>query len=514
MIIGKDVRLGEQLLDDGVVAQGDILDADALSTSIRALWKSSAFPTRTVAVGLANRDVVTRQLDITDVGDRDIRSALRFELTDMIPFPPSDAILDFARVETFQNDHDVTEARILAVAAHREGVGNIIDVVRAAGLRPVRADATAFGLVRSASLLGLEAGTRALVHIGDSSMTVVVHDDGIVRFTRRVTIQGGGIEEAADLEADLVFDEQYRQRAQGTATSATAVTTRSDPLVAAIAGTIEYYSIQPGAVGLKGLDFIGDLDRAAAVEPAVHDVLGAMLQAPTPTAFDEVSGSELEAAARGRYSAVLGLVLAPGPGVAGPQPMMLLPVAPGASPRKVAFRAAGISILSAVLGVGAISSVGPDVDGAVEEADAAEATTAAIDVKLLALSTARQDSLGLRQGTARVESVAKKRVPWEVLVAAIRRSTPFDTTLLSITTRAAATSPSGTTPGAIELTAQAPTQASASAWLVELAKIPGLKDPWLSSAGTADEDGVAGVSTFAITAQLEADLDTARGGQS
>jgi len=498
--------LAEAPLADGVVVQGDVVDIEALAEAMRRVWSEAGFPTRDVVLGLAGRDAVTRPLEIPDLSDRDLRSALAFELADMIPFPPSEAVLDVTRIDTEVDEHDVTMARVLAIAVHRQSIDPLVAAASSAKLRPVAADLVSYALVRAASIAGPTlAGTRALVHVGDASLTVVVHQDGVVRFTRRVAVAEQHISDAADLEADLHFVERYRHRNDASAQSSfTAVQT--DPLVAAIAGTIEYYSIQAGAVPLSGVDLIGDPARAAVLVPSIETVLGNSIDARAVDEFADLHADELARSARGPYCAAIGLALEPGPDITGPAPLNLLPPPPAVPLRAVAWRAVGVAAATLVVGALFTTVAGPDDVAAADEADSAEAGVTALQARLSSMSSERADAVELKQATRRVERLAKDRVPWEILLGRVRASTPPDATLLSVTARAAQQSLTGPIPGAIELTGQGPTSASASTWLDRLAEVEGVRRPWLSSSATADRDGVAGVSTFTITVELDKDF--------
>jgi hypothetical protein len=169
-------------------------------------------------------------------------------------------------------------------------------------------------------------------------------------------------------------------------------------------------------------------------------------------------------------------------------------------------RAGVVAAATLLLGGVFATMAGPDDAAALAEADAADAAVVTLERRLESLEDERADAVALRQGERLVESLVEDRVPWEILLARLRTSTPLDTTLLSVTARAAQTTATGRIPGQIELTAQAPTQMSASSWLTVLGEMEGLRRPWLSASATADEDGVAGQATFTITVELEDDF--------
>jgi len=501
------VRTAETPLDPGVVVQGEVVDVDALAAAIKSAVGSERFGTRSVVVGVAGRDAVTRQVEIPAMADKDLRSALTYELNDMLPFPPAEAVVDYLRIEDVTDENERSVARLLAVAIHRSAVDPLLDAVRRGGLTPVALDLAAFGLVRSAWTGGSDGvGATALVHLGDTTMTVVVVEGDVVRFTRQVGVADDHESGAADLDADLAFVERFRTRGSaGSGSTATATMERTDPIVAAVAGTLEYYSLQAGATPVGTVSLFGDLDRATRIELPLGSVLGDDVSVGVLGETDD-DVTDLEHHTRSEFAPVLGLVLDPATTGNGPARLDLLPPPPPLSHRKVAIRAVAIAVFAAALGWLATDAIGPDRTGAVDEAEAAESAVSRLEAKLEKMSEARADAVELKQGDARIESIAKKRVPWEMLLAQVRSTIPPDTILLSMSASASLKTATGTTPGSIELTAQAPTSASASAWLAALASVPGVKRPWLSAAGTADVDGAAGVVTFTISLELDSDL--------
>jgi len=500
-------RTAEVELPAGAVVQGEVVDPAAVSAAVRELWRVGKFASKRVALGVAGRDVVARQLDVTPLTDADLRSALRYELADMIPFPSSESMLDFVRIETVEDDQGGAVDRVLAVAAHRLVIDDVVAAVRHGGLSVARVDLSFFALIRAAAQLDPPEGPRALVHVGPTTMVVVVHDRGSVRFARQVDVGAAADDEALALQAELAFVEQARQRGGGPAGGA-AVLDRIDPVASALTGTIEYYSIQPGAPRLEAIDLIGDPERIGII---ARQLEGSLSPAPRVAVADPVlDGSDrfLEVLA-GPFATTAGLVIDPTPERPGPAPLQLLPPKPDPSVRTVLLRATLVAVGTAavVAGLALGSQSGVDVEA---EAVAAEDEAARFDQRLRELGDANARASEARQRSDRVAAIEAQRVPWEGLVERIRAAAPPGTTIKSIMATPPQETPTGPLPGKIELTVTAPSRALASVWLLELGEIPGLVDPWLRSVGTADLDGAEGESTFALSATVEDDLEAVR----
>jgi type IV pilus assembly protein PilM len=102
----------------------------------------------------------------------------------------------------------VRQIRILLVAAQREMVDALLDVVRRARLQPVAIDLDAFAALRSLitpEMIG-DAGAEILVDVGSTVTDLIVHHNGAPHFVRTVLFGGETVTRA--LMADLAVDHE------------------------------------------------------------------------------------------------------------------------------------------------------------------------------------------------------------------------------------------------------------------------------------------------------------------
>ena len=134
----------------GVLRDGEVNDAAALTETLRAMWAEHKLPTR-VRLGIANQRIVVRTLHLPPLDDeKALAAAVRVEAPDHIPMPIDEAVLDFqvlGVVDTPQGPR----TRVVIVAVRREMVERFADAVRAAGLQIEGIDLSAFGMVRALS---------------------------------------------------------------------------------------------------------------------------------------------------------------------------------------------------------------------------------------------------------------------------------------------------------------------------------------------------------------------------
>ena len=185
-------------LPEGAVRAGVVVDPAAVTEALRKLWREGGFSTRDVTFGIANEGVLVRQLDLDWMPPADFRKAIRYQVADTLPVPVEEANLDYHVLEELDVPGEKAGetrrvVRILLVAATRDVVDGFVDTIRAAGLRPVRADLRPFALVRlTNAALDPDALTEAIIDIGADTVAVTVHAGGRPRLVRMIPGIGSG----------------------------------------------------------------------------------------------------------------------------------------------------------------------------------------------------------------------------------------------------------------------------------------------------------------------------------
>ena len=255
-------RLGQVVLPPGAVRDGEIVDAAAVVDALKTLWTRYGFKNRRVYLGIANQQVVVRQIDLPYLPDDELRRSLEFQAQDAIPIPIEQAILDFHTLEHFENEQGERFSRILLVAAQRQMVDALLDVVTGAKLEPAGLDLDAFAMLRSLAPEGVldDRDGEMLIDVGASVTNIVVHENGIPRFVRILLMGGGSItdslmtamgvehEEAEDLKARTGLSDEYGFDDDD---AARLITERALRFVDEIRGSLDYYSAQTDSVPVR-----------------------------------------------------------------------------------------------------------------------------------------------------------------------------------------------------------------------------------------------------------------------
>jgi len=191
-------RAAAATLAPGVVRDGEVIEVDALSETLRTLFAEHKLGRR-VRLGLANQRIMVRTMELPHLPDRDdFAAAVRFGAQDEIPMPLDSVVLDFHSLGIVETPGGPRE-RVLLVAARRDMVDRLLSAVSAAGLRAEGVDLSAFALIRALRTAGADPGERVL-YLSVAGLTNLALAEGQkCLFTR---ILGGGLEAMAAAVAE------------------------------------------------------------------------------------------------------------------------------------------------------------------------------------------------------------------------------------------------------------------------------------------------------------------------
>jgi type IV pilus assembly protein PilM len=182
-------RFGRMLLPAGAVEHGEVRDPRAVGETVAALWKRLGLNgNKSVHVGVANRRVVVRVIELPAMSHEDLAGAIRFQAQDHIPIPLDEAVMDYEVLEEIDGPNGRMQ-RILVVAAERGTIAPLLEAVRAANLEAASLEFNAYPLMRAFGNDSTDA--QAIVDIGAGVTNIVVHQGGKIRFTRTLPNFGG-----------------------------------------------------------------------------------------------------------------------------------------------------------------------------------------------------------------------------------------------------------------------------------------------------------------------------------
>lgn len=181
-------RFGRMLLPTGAVEHGEVVDPRAVGKVAAELWKRLGMNgNRSVHIGVANRRVVVRIIELPAMSREDLHGAIRFQAQDQMPIALDEAVMDYDVLEEVDGPNGRMQ-RVLVVAAEQGTIAPLLEAVKAANLEIASLEFNAYPLVRCFSN---GPGPQAVVDVGAGVTNIVVHQGGKIRFTRTLPNLGG-----------------------------------------------------------------------------------------------------------------------------------------------------------------------------------------------------------------------------------------------------------------------------------------------------------------------------------
>jgi type IV pilus assembly protein PilM len=176
-------------LPDGVIYDGRVLPTGAhrLTETLRRLWSEAGFKTKAVVLGLgSSSSVFMREIAVRRVDPRDADKALPVMLAAKDPsLDAADVELSWRVIAEHSSPGESEGEGTLEVSvcsARRDFLQDLSAPVKEAGLNVVGGDLTALAILRATKTVDRPADQiDALIDIGESVTTILLHDNGVPR---------------------------------------------------------------------------------------------------------------------------------------------------------------------------------------------------------------------------------------------------------------------------------------------------------------------------------------------
>jgi type IV pilus assembly protein PilM len=329
-------------LPPGVFREGEVADPETLGAVLKELFSEHKLG-RHVRLGIANQRVAVRMIRLPAIEDRDeLETAIRFQAQDHIPMPLDQSVLDWQVVGHSQTENGERRVDVVAVAARRDMVKQVMQALSAAGLRPIGIDHSAFGMIRALaretgspvgaaqfveapsyeerigahtageSVAGVEAPipARLYCNLGDVTNLAVARG-GSCLFTRIAAFGVEGIAQKLAERRQLTLEharqwlthvgleqpvESIDGDPQHVAAARESLADGAAKLADELRLSLEYYGAQEGAVGVEGIVACGPGSTIPGLVERLQRDLGHAFTIARPAALghlDELSAARL-----------------------------------------------------------------------------------------------------------------------------------------------------------------------------------------------------------------------------
>lgn len=260
-------------LERGILAEGAIVDADALCDRIRRLFKSSGCRTKKVVVSLSGHKVIARKAAFRTMEEEDLRQLISDEAGNYLPFDNiQDVSFDFQILG--ESEGGPGQMDVVLVAAKKDIVQGYVSVLEKAGLRPLIMDVDSFALetMYEVNYDFEENDVVVLVNIGASMTNINVVKRGCSIFTRDISMGGHYITESIQERLQVTFEEAERIKIESSGAGASGRVDpleHAEPLFSEIERSIDYFRSTHGSEYIKEIILSGGSARINGIDGAL-----------------------------------------------------------------------------------------------------------------------------------------------------------------------------------------------------------------------------------------------------
>lgn len=254
--------IGSIDLPEKIIADGRIIDSEALADAISQAVTTSGAKAEKAVVAVNGRGVFVREVMFPIMVEAELREAIKWDMEKYVPFAPESYYYDFAIIGEANSG---LERKVLLVAAPREMIDNIVDITKTAGLQPVAIDIEPLALYRTLA----KAENSLVIDIGGQVTQLVIFQNGSPIVTRMIPLGGQRFTETVmqSLAIEYTEAEYLKQRQKGLLPWADLPEEQSDlhlqleslvsELAREVRRTIEYYQIQNKAAVIEKIFLSG-----------------------------------------------------------------------------------------------------------------------------------------------------------------------------------------------------------------------------------------------------------------
>lgn len=203
-------KFGIQPLEPEVIVDGTVMDSGRVVSAIKALVDEQNVKLKNVAMSISGHSVIVKKINLPPLPDEELEDQVRLAAEQYIPFDINEVNIDFHILNpNEQSDDGQSQMSLLLVAAKKDKVTELSELVKAAGLNPVILDVDAFAIE---NMYGINYPTSpedivALVNIGASVMNVNIVKADTSLLTRDISIGGNRYTEAIQREMGVPYEE-------------------------------------------------------------------------------------------------------------------------------------------------------------------------------------------------------------------------------------------------------------------------------------------------------------------
>jgi len=285
---------GVKPLEPEVIVDGTVMDEGRVVSAIRELFDEHRVKNKQVAISISGHAVIVKKINLPPMPDEELAGQVKLAAEQYIPFDINEVNIDFHVLPADPTAEQQGDMSVILVAAKKDKINELTELVKGAGLFPMIMDVDAFAVenMHAINYPMAQDETTALVNIGASVMNVNIVRGGSSLFTRDIPLGGNRYTEALQREMGMSFEdaEENKKKKQrddaGAGSMADVVSGVNAEVASEISRTVDYFRTSTANVELDRVLVCGGVAHAK----GLIQQLGERMQIPVEVAdpFGEI----------------------------------------------------------------------------------------------------------------------------------------------------------------------------------------------------------------------------------
>ena len=212
----KLINYASVKLPEGTIIESEIHDPDALGKAIKECIRKSGVSGNQVCLGLSGSGTVARRLQLAGGSEEEIEDQLTWEAEQYLPFPLEECKYSFY----VMGENEGGGVDVIVGAARNELIDNAASVLKGIGLKVKVVDLGILALtnvfdVVASKEVEFEGQSWVILDIGSESSQMIIHKNGMIVFSKEITIGGVMITEEIQRQIGVNYQEAEELKTGG-----------------------------------------------------------------------------------------------------------------------------------------------------------------------------------------------------------------------------------------------------------------------------------------------------------
>jgi type IV pilus assembly protein PilM len=295
-------KFGVKPLEPEVIVDGTVMDEGRVVSAIQELFEEANVKNKHVAISISGHAVILKKISLPPMPDEELEGQVKLAAEQYIPFDINEVNIDFHVLPSDGSEDQQGEMPVILVAAKKDKINELTELVKAAGLIPMVMDVDAFAVenMHAINYPMAQEETTALVNLGASVMNVNIIRAGSSLFTRDIPLGGNRYTEAIQREIGISFEEaeEGKKKDRGVDSDGMSLSGVMDSVNAEVASeiarTVDYFKTSAANAELSRVLVCGGVARAKGLIQQLADRMQLPVEMADPFAEIDITGCDIE----------------------------------------------------------------------------------------------------------------------------------------------------------------------------------------------------------------------------